>query len=75
MMFLIFPLPSHMIVVYWNSVHTINDRHFKNDLMVGVAQLVERRIVIPVVGGSIPLVHPIFSSVNSFLLRARSSAG
>ena len=30
-----------------------------NDLMVGVAQLVERRIVIPVVAGSIPVVHPI----------------
>ena len=30
------------------------------DLMVGVAQLVERRIVIPVVVGSIPIVHPIF---------------
>lgn len=27
--------------------------------MVGVAQLVERRIVIPVVEGSIPFVHPI----------------
>jgi hypothetical protein len=27
--------------------------------MVGVAQLVERRIVIPVVVGSIPIVHPI----------------
>ena len=26
--------------------------------MVGVAQLVERRIVIPVVVGSIPIVHP-----------------
>ena len=29
--------------------------------MVGVAQLVERRIVIPVVVGSILIVHPIFS--------------
>ena len=28
--------------------------------MVGVAQLVELRIVIPVVAGSIPVVHPIF---------------
>ena len=28
--------------------------------MVGVAQLVERRIVTPVVVGSIPIVHPIF---------------
>ena len=27
--------------------------------MVGVAQLVEPRIVIPVVAGSIPVVHPI----------------
>ena len=27
--------------------------------MVGVAQLVEPRIVIPVVVGSIPIVHPI----------------
>jgi hypothetical protein len=32
--------------------------------MVGVAQLVERRIVIPVVVGSIPIVHPIFSSLQ-----------
>ena len=30
-------------------------------LMVGVAQLVEPRIVIPVVAGSIPVVHPIKS--------------
>jgi hypothetical protein len=30
--------------------------------MVGVAQLVELRIVIPVVVGSIPIAHPIFSS-------------
>ncbi len=28
--------------------------------MVGVAQSVERRIVIPVVVGSNPIVHPIF---------------
>ena len=28
--------------------------------MVGVAQLVEHRIVTPVVVGSIPIVHPIF---------------
>jgi hypothetical protein len=28
--------------------------------MVGVAQLVEPRIVIPVVVGSSPIVHPIF---------------
>jgi hypothetical protein len=31
------------------------------DVMVGVAQLVEPRIVIPVVAGSIPVVHPIIS--------------
>ena len=29
-------------------------------LMVGVAQLVESRIVIPVVVGSSPIVHPIY---------------
>ena len=29
--------------------------------MVGVAQLVEPRIVIPVVVGSSPIVHPIYS--------------
>ena len=29
--------------------------------MVDVAQLVEPRIVIPVVAGSIPVVHPIIS--------------
>ena len=28
--------------------------------MVGVAQLVEPRVVIPVVVGSSPIVHPIF---------------
>ena len=28
--------------------------------MVGVAQLVEHRIVVPAVVGSIPIVHPIF---------------
>ena len=31
--------------------------------MVGVAQLVERRIVIPVVVGSIPIVHPSYGSI------------
>ena len=34
--------------------------------MVGVAQLVERRIVIPVVVGSNPIVHPILPSLNCF---------
>jgi hypothetical protein len=32
--------------------------------MVDVAQLVEPRIVIPVVAGSIPVVHPIKLYVN-----------
>ena len=32
--------------------------------MVDVAQLVEPRIVIPVVVGSIPIVHPIFQMVS-----------
>ena len=33
---------------------------FRRDIvMVGVAQLVEHRIVIPVVVGSIPIAHPI----------------
>ena len=32
--------------------------------MVGVAQLVEPRIVIPVVAGSIPVVHPNLPLVN-----------
>ena len=39
--------------------------------MVGVAQLVELRIVIPAVGGSSPLVHPISSKelyLTAFLL-------
>jgi hypothetical protein len=38
----------------------------KNWLMVGVAQLVEPRIVIPVVVGSNPIVHPKFldSKIN-----------
>ncbi len=31
-------------------------------IMVAVAQMVERRIVIPVVVGSIPIVHPIYSN-------------
>ena len=33
--------------------------------MVGVAQLVESRIVIPVVAGSSPVAHPIFSKKRS----------
>ena len=32
--------------------------------MVGVAQLVEPRVVIPAVVGSIPIVHPILSRVE-----------
>ena len=35
--------------------------------MVGVAQLVEPRIVIPVVGGSSPLVHPILKARKSLI--------
>ncbi len=31
-----------------------------NPPVVSVAQLVERRIVVPVVVGSIPIAHPIF---------------
>lgn len=38
--------------------------------MVDVAQLVEPRIVIPVVVGSSPIVHPTF-----YILRAVSSVG
>ncbi len=34
--------------------------------MVGVAQLVELRIVIPAVVGSSPIVHPIFLSRKRF---------
>ena len=33
--------------------------------MVGVAQLVERRIVIPVVVGSNPIVHPIYTLADT----------
>ena len=40
--------------------------------MVGVAQLVEHRIVAPEVVGSIPIVHPIF---NKFYFWAISSIG
>ncbi len=36
--------------------------------MVGVAQLVEPRIVIPVVVGSSPIVHPIFVADRGFRL-------
>ena len=44
--------------------------------MVSVAQLVEPRIVIPVVAGSSPVVHPIVSSVvSSDSYRAVSSVG
>jgi hypothetical protein len=32
--------------------------------MVGVAQLVEHRIVIPAVVGSNPIVHPIFKKAD-----------
>jgi hypothetical protein len=35
--------------------------------MVDVAQLVEPRIVIPVVAGSIPVVHPIFLGADQTL--------
>ena len=46
------------------------------DFMVGVAQLVELRIVIPVVAGSSPVVHPIIKVVSmSFLMWAVSSVG
>ena len=36
--------------------------------MVGVAQLVEPRVVIPVVVGSSPIVHPNTSSIKSRLI-------
>ena len=35
--------------------------------MVGVAQLVEPRIVIPVVVGSSPIVHPKFFDASTYL--------
>lgn len=35
--------------------------------MVGVAQLAEPRVVVPVVVGSNPIVHPVFSYVNYFM--------
>ena len=38
--------------------------------MVGVAQLVEPRIVIPVVAGSIPVVHPIKKRLSLVALLA-----
>ena len=34
------------------------------ETMVGVAQLVEHRIVIPAVVGSNPIVHPIFKKAD-----------
>jgi hypothetical protein len=42
--------------------------------MVGVAQLVEPRIVIPVVVGSSPIIHPIFSInyTSQFLFHHKS---
>jgi hypothetical protein len=36
--------------------------------MVGVAQLVEHRIVIPAVVGSSPIVHPIFLKADLWIL-------
>ena len=39
--------------------------------MVGVAQLVEHRIVAPGVEGSIPFVHPIFQSARRIAWRFR----
>ncbi len=39
-----------------------SQRNIKS-IMVDVAQLVERRIVTPVVVGSIPIVHPIFNTL------------
>ena len=47
-------------------------------IMVGVAQLVELRIVIPAVVGSSPIVHPNFDSGSETFrkkLRAISSIG
>ena len=40
--------------------------------MVGVAQLVEPRIVIPVVVGSSPIVHPIFLYARRWRRRRRA---
>ena len=41
--------------------------------MVGVAQLVEPRIVIPVVVGSSPIVHPIFASAARLSLQRHAA--
>ena len=41
--------------------------------MVGVAQLVEPRVVIPVVVGSSPIVHPSVSNEHSYILFDKSS--
>ncbi len=43
-------LPGAPVKKYWFKIHTTT--------MVGVAQLVEPRVVIPVVVGSSPIVHP-----------------
>lgn len=43
--------------------------------MVGVAQLVEHRIVAPGVVGSIPIVHPIFQKTPGHLGLAFSFEG
>ena len=42
--------------------------------MVSVAQLVELRIVIPVVVGSSPIVHPIFSLVPDACIAGSSDS-
>ena len=43
--------------------------------MVDVAQLVEPRIVIPVVAGSIPVVHPIFLEKSDVYIPFSLSTG
>lgn len=43
--------------------------------MVGVAQLVELRIVTPAVEGSIPFVHPIFTALNRIRALQKQVAG
>lgn len=43
--------------------------------MVGVAQLVERRIVTPVVGGSSPLIHPSFPLLDCRFLSLSARIG
>lgn len=51
-------------LIYTSSAGHLISQSGLSDVVVAVAQLVERRIVIPVVAGSSPVGHPIFPTSN-----------